>query len=138
MKYKDFKEDIVESLEYYNDSQIDVLWIDDFYDGMLSGICDIKGKKCKAEMISESSQEKCDWYRKYIIIELTEQQYKEELYWHNLFLENVGNHWDNTSEQKAIGNVVHSRDKWDNFYIPYKEKYKPNFNENKVVGWYKI
>ncbi|MCU0240192.1 MAG: hypothetical protein MUC29_12185, partial [Pyrinomonadaceae bacterium] len=76
-------------------NEIRLLWADDWFDGVINGVLLYQNKKCRFEMIEENNDDNTqNFYRRYLIIELTERQLQEEEYWHKLFVENVGSHFD--------------------------------------------
>ena len=60
---------------------IECLWHCGFWDGPLSGICLYEGEKCWFDMVKEYN----NGSRTFKIVRLTQEQFKEEEYWHDLF-----------------------------------------------------
>src|SRR5690349_19819274 len=70
--------------------QLNVLWFDDYYDGMLSGILEHEGQKFRFETITDYSQN--IYPRTFAIVQLTDQEYDDESYWHDLFKKHVADY----------------------------------------------
>jgi hypothetical protein len=103
-----------------------LLWFDDFYDGDINGILLYQNKKYWYQIYSESDDEEySDYYRRYIIIELTELQISEEEYWHTLFQEKVG-----------YPVATQPQEMWSEFYEPNKSRKHRDFSKNIVIGWF--
>lgn len=55
-----------------------------------------------------------------LLYRLTPSQLDEERYWHQLFCENVGTHWDSTTP--ASERAVRNGDSWGGFYDRYQRE----------------
>src|SRR6266704_872833 len=76
-------------------SEITLLWASDWWDGPKSGLLRYEGTKYWFELCSESDDPQfADYYRRFLIIQLSDEQMEEEEYWHELFREKVGHHTD--------------------------------------------
>jgi len=98
---------------------VKLLWSHDWWDGVLSGICECHGKKmwfqvC-SEILSEKEAEKLGWWRRYLLLELKPEEFREEEKWHNLFREKVGTHTD-YDENERRGGEVSPETTWHEFY----------------------
>lgn len=80
------------------------------------------------------------WARRYIIQELTPEQLKDEEYWHAQFEQHVGTHWncvDNKRQDVGTNvNAVKPGEEWNKFYDEYAKRVKPDYVNNKIIGWY--
>src|SRR5215207_5227193 len=75
--------------------EVKLLWHSDFWDGPTSGMLLYRGKKHWFQVCDESDDPDLqDYYRRFLIIELSDRQLEEEEYWHSLFREKVGTHTD--------------------------------------------
>jgi len=112
-----------------NESDFGVLWMDDYYDGMLTGMLQYQGKKYRFEIISDYE----DNPRYFAVIELTPEQIAVESYWNNLFKEYVGNHnnFDSNETREIKPQEMHHF-----FYDRYKIKTEPDYNMNPVHAWF--
>lgn len=94
---------------------------------------------CLVVMAEEADDEKKqNWFRKYWILRLSQQQLDAEIYWHDQFCKYVGDHFDCRVDGSRIKiGAQHAESEWKNFYGPYKE-YHPDFNNNQVIGWFQM
>ncbi|HNT76083.1 MAG TPA: hypothetical protein PKH77_13800 [Anaerolineae bacterium] len=141
-------------LKYYRQlPQIDVkevrmLWHCAYWDGPLDGILLYQGKLHwfqifytlrTDEMQSRVDEENIAWndyFVRYLIIELSEEQIKEEEYWHGLFRQKVGTHTDyDENGHRTIGALA-PKDMWSEFYEAYKTRTPRDLSNNQIVGWF--
>lgn len=151
-KLRDLSKDFY--LEYYrNLTQIDekdvkLLWHNAYYDGPLSGILLYRSKMHwfqifeplrTDEVRNRVDKEGVIWsdhFTRYLVVELSEEQVKEEVHWHELFQQKVGTHTDyDNSGQRIIGEVK-PREMWNEFYEPYKLRRPSDLSNNIVIGWF--
>ena len=103
-----------------------LLWFSDYYDGEINGMLLYKDRKYWYQIYSESEDEDySDYYRRYIIIELTELEVAEEEYWYKLFQEKVG-----------YPIATQPQEMWSEFYEPYKNRKPQDISKNRVIGWF--
>lgn len=115
-----------------------VKWIyaNDWYDWVLSGACEYQGKRYYAYMIDESRDKKKKWYRKYLIVDLPEDIWKEELEKHAFFVEKVGNHFDFDGDQRVGSSGQKHSDTWKEFYDKYPPHVDMDYSNYPYVGWF--
>lgn len=130
-QFKNAFEKYQNQIEKIEEKDLNVLWIDDYYDGMLLGMLEYQNSKFRFEIISEGTDSINQ--RIFAIVALTQSQIAEETYWNNLFKENVGNHnnFDTIEELKQHPQSMHHL-----FYDNYKMRDSPNYNTNIVRGWF--
>jgi hypothetical protein len=111
-----------------------VLWVDDFYDGPLSGIAEWEGRRFRFEMTDRSVLGQDDGPRRYWLIALSPEQLKEEERWQDLFCTHVWTGFDYSGrpENRAPASE-HSK-----FYESYAARAAPNYSGNEVVGWFQL
>jgi hypothetical protein len=128
---KDTFDEYKSSVPKIEDSDFKVLWMDDYYDGMLVGMLEYENRKFRYEIISDFTENIRP--RVFAIIELTQKQIDEELYWNNLFKKYVGNHNNFDSDEKLVQQpqTMHHF-----FYDKYKQRQEPNYDLNIVKGWF--
>src|SRR4051812_4011706 len=98
-----------------------VLWVDDFYDGPLSGIAEWGGRRFRVEMTGRSTLGQEEGARRYWLIALSPEQLKEEERWQDLFCTHVWTGFDyrGRPENRAPASE-HSK-----FYEPYAARVAP-------------
>ncbi|GAA3915726.1 hypothetical protein [Litoribacillus peritrichatus] len=141
INYQGFKDNIDYSgIDLLQMPKLKWLWLNEFFDGPLQGIVEVEGKLGICCFVEESDNEsEQGWYRKFVVLELSDEQIKAEQYWHNEFVKYVGDHFKcNPDSSRITVGAQKPKSEWDKFYVPYKEKYQPNFESNKVLGWTKI
>jgi hypothetical protein len=111
-----------------------VLWVDDFYDGPLSGIAEWGGRRFRFDMTDRSALGQEDGPRRYWLITLSPEQLKEEERWQNLFCTHVWTGFDYSGrpENRAPASE-HSK-----FYELYAARTVPDYSGNEVVGWFQL
>ena len=119
---------------------IKMKWCLDYYDGPLSGICEIDDRHHYFKFIQESVKsldDICSNVRVYGIYQLTDKEIERETYWHDEFRKWVGTHTDYNEEVGArnLGGVK-PRDGMHNFYDrkDERDKDRPELTTNKLVG----
>lgn len=132
-------------------SEIQLLWHHDYWDGYLSGFCLYKDRmhflKCvdegetfyKDSDCDEVDEERSDpWYRRYTIIELTDEEIAEVTRCHELFRQHVGTHTDYCAESpqhRTIG-ATKPQSEWHLFYDVSKTWPKLAYNSRAPICWY--
>jgi hypothetical protein len=151
-KLSDLPEDFY--LEYYrrlpqiDEKDIRPLWHNDYYDGPISGILLYQERihwfQIFLDLRTDEAQDLIDHggiasnhhFGRYLVLQLSEEQIREETYWHELFQQKVGTHTDyNENRQRVLG-ALKPRDLWDEFYEPYKTRKPEDFSDNMIVGWF--
>jgi len=93
------------------------LWVDDYYDGPLSGFCEYRGKRYYYVAQDE------DWT--YFLHPLMEETWKSHLSRHEDFGKYVGNHWDCNEEPRRLL----PEEEWHKYYDKYKDVKLPAADE---------
>lgn len=117
-------------------SQVRLLWCVDFWDGPKSGMLLHGNDECWFEMVAENDDDLVGWYRRFVVIRLTDEQLREERARHELFCEKVGTHM-NFNEQGArpVG-ALKSKETWREFYDAYQGRAPMDLSQNTVVAWF--
>src|SRR5581483_9931526 len=89
------------SLDRIDRSAIQLLWHSAFWDYPRSGLLLYRGEKHWFQEIDED--EPTDRSPRFLVVRLTDEQLREERYWHELFREKVGTHSDYDQEQREVG-----------------------------------
>jgi hypothetical protein len=117
--------------------QVRLLWHVDFWDGPRSGMLVYLGEECWFQVVAESEEDASDWYRRFVVLRLTQEQHAEECRWHELFRAKVGVHTDYDEQQRRpTKGFVWPRENWDEFYEPYRNRTPRDFSGNEVLGWF--
>lgn len=132
------------------------LWHAGYWDGPLSGVCEIDGQKCwyeaVAEWIDDNSYPSEDdpayeefeppWYRRYLIHKLTDAQFKEIEAWHDKFRRMVGTHCD-YDDQGIRSNFHYNETITPETFKQYYEESKTQkvidvgpVSDDQILGWY--
>jgi hypothetical protein len=118
-------------------SEVKLLWHSDYWDGPTSGMLLYRGKKRWFQVCDESDDPGLrDYYRRFLIVELSDRQLEEEEYWQGLFREKVGTHTDHELQGESQKGRVNPKEMWDGFYEPYQKRVKLDLSQNTVLGWY--
>lgn len=105
--------------------QLTILWFDDYYDGMLSGILEHSGQKLRFEIITDYSQNIHP--RTFAIISLTEKQLDEETSRHELFKNHVGDYKNKIYRPKTEHHL---------YFDKISESEKSDYESSFVYGWF--
>jgi hypothetical protein len=110
-------------------ASVRMLWINDYYDGALSGAAEFDGRLCWFSYVDDD-----DLGRRYLLHELSERQRAEERRWHALFVEHVGDHW--TSTALGSSGVVKPVETHSKFYDEYNKSVREDYSKNVILGWF--
>jgi hypothetical protein len=105
--------------------KLNVLWLDGYYDGMLSGIVEHEGQKLKFEIITDYSQNTSP--RTFAIINLTEKEIEEETYRHNLFKKHVADYKNKIYKPETEHNL---------YFDQVSKRGNLNYESSLVYGWF--
>lgn len=134
-------------LAQIDEHQLRIMWHCSWYDGPLSGVIAYKNKPYWFEIViqddefrtytDEDGVEWREWYRRYLLLELSEEQYQEELYWNSLLREKVGAYWDYDEDgnRKRDGSFK-PREMHSEFYDAAKHRKPRDFTNNTIAGWF--
>jgi hypothetical protein len=117
-------------------SAIRYLWHSAFWDHAQSGVLLYNGERCWFQMIDES--EGNDWFRRFLVVRLTDEQMRDECYWHELFREKVGTHTDYDESGKRQVGELKPQEMWHEFYDAYESRQPLDLSRNQVVGWFEV
>lgn len=146
--YLELPKDYRSKLAQIDEHQLRIMWHCGWYDGPLTGVIAYKNKPHWFQILDQDNEEFrtytdeqgvewLDWYRRYLLLELSEGQYQEELYWHNLFRGKVGTYWDYDEEgNRKRGGSFKPREMHSEYYDAVKNKKPRDFTKNIVVGWF--
>lgn len=115
------------------------LWADNWYDWVITGACEYEGKRYYGVCVDENYNKRYKWYRRYILVDLPEEIWKEELERHAFFVEKVGSHFEFDVERQCRKGHDHLKPSgtWQEFYDKYPPHQKDrNYKEYPSLGWF--
>lgn len=118
-------------------ADVSLLWHSDFWDGPITGLLLWCGERLWFQMIDESGENEAAWYRRFLLVRLSEQQLHDEEWWHELFRQHVGTHTDYNRADGDPG-TVHPQSQHAKFYAPYSKRVPLDLSQNEVIGWFEM
>lgn len=140
--------DYIQKYTYIPFEDITLKWHSSYHDGMLSGVAEYQNKlvwfECCDERFTRSYVNDDMWeedipgfnfYRRFLIYELSEDDIKHLTYWHNLFCQYVGRHTDyinnKRSKETSLASNTHHL-----FYDAYETVEPRNYCNGTPLGWF--
>lgn len=117
-------------------TSVRLLWSSSFWDGAQSGVLVYRDERCWFQVIEENPGD--EWYRRFAIVRLTDEQLREECYWHDLFREKVGTHTDYDADGKRSAGELRPKEKSHEFYNAYKGVQPWDLSDSAVLGWFEV
>jgi len=112
------------------------LWIDDYWDGPLSGMLVFDGKLRRFECCDLNPRTRDVGARRFVVRDLAEEQVAEEERWHALFVEHVGDHWEVQGDDRR--GTVKPAEEHAKFYEPYSARSQPDYSTRPILGWFEL
>lgn len=103
-----------------------VISVNDFSDPE-KGLVEYEGRVYWFQMCHDYDSYDQPYYRRFLVVKLTDEQLAEEQYWHDLFLEKIGTY--DTGGLKP-------KQSWSEYYVPYRKRVPPDLSNNEVLGWW--
>lgn len=115
-------------------SETENIWVSDYWDGAISGMLEYQNELFWFEMTQENEEWKeGEWYRRFAIIKLSNEQIEKEFEVHEDFQRYVGTHFDG-KQLKTPPNFEEG--KMNEFYDKHSEYVNSrSFEDNEVIGW---
>lgn len=148
--------DSLEKLDYIKKYQeipfkdITLKWHSNYYDGMLSGVAEYENKlvwfNCIDDIrdylyVDDDMYDKnipgFNFYRRFLIYELSQDDIEHLTYWHNLFCKHVGNHTNYINNNRS-GDPCLPSDTHHLFYEPYKMAEPHDYCKGTPIGWFQL
>jgi len=117
-------------------SSVRFLWHSSYWDDPQSGVLLHGGERCWFQVIEEN--EGNEWFRRFLVVRLTDEQLREETSWHELFREKVGTHTDYDEEEKRQVGALRPKETHHEFYDAYKDRQPWDLSDNTVLGWFEV
>jgi hypothetical protein len=108
-----------------------LLWIDDYYDGALSGAVLVAERLCWFAFCGEVADR-----RRYTVHALSDAEAANERHWHDLFVEHVGDHW--TYDEDGSRGTVKPLSEHAKFYDAYAKRAPVDYTRNAILGWFEL
>jgi hypothetical protein len=130
-----------------NASELRIMWHCGYYDGPLDGVIQFRNKAHWFFILHDDyvaqirvDDEEAKWqdlYQRFLLIELSQEQFQEEKYWNELFRVNVGTYWDydENGKRKKDG-YFKPKTQHKLFYDAAKKRLPCDYSNNKIVGWF--
>lgn len=115
-------------------SEIILKWHHNFYDGFLSGVCEIHNKKYWFQKFEDSKNSEL-WYRRFLLIELNQISMENVLIQHSDFQKYVGYHTDYNDNKREVGKL-HPQEMWKSFYDKYTSKMEVDLTGATIIGYF--
>jgi hypothetical protein len=132
MKLAEAKQDnSIEKLPQLEMKDIRLLWHSGYWDGALTGLLLYDERKYWFENYDDPESNR----RRYLIIEISDEQLREAEYWHELFREKVGAHSDYDDSWHRSGSVKPEATHKE-FYEPFQKRIPADYSENTIIGWF--
>jgi hypothetical protein len=112
---------------------LQLLWVHDYYDGLLSSALVLRGKIHWFECCSLAA----DHRRRYVVHQLSDTEVQEEERWRALFVEHVGDHLTFKEEDEPPG-TVRPGSEHGKFYDEYSNRAPVDYSRNPIVGWFEL
>ena len=121
---------VLASLGHLDSEDVRLLWVDEYWDGLLEGMVEYRGARCLALVADWEQVGAKDEERRWVLYRLTPEQQQDKERWHALFVQHVGTHWDYTG---ARAGEPHP----ERFYGPFQARYRPPvLTREQAVGWF--
>lgn len=133
---KSFLESSISKLEKIPTEEIRILYSNDHWDGPLEGMCKWKEKNYYFYWPGIMNEKGDEIDRKFVLIDLTDEQLKEEEKIHKLFLEKIGDHYvyvnGKMKEHGASGDELSAEE----FYQENEKSPAFEVGQDQLVGWF--
>lgn len=114
-----------------------LLWHHDYYDGPITGLLVQGGERLWFQMIEDNARTESTWYRRFVAVRFSEQQLRDEEWWHELCRQHVGTHTDYVRAEGDPG-TVRPQSQHAKFYDPYSKRVPLDLSQNEVIGWFEM
>ena len=123
-EFKSYTEKSLQKIKCLNQNQIKILWFNEFCDGPLNGILKYNQKEYGFEIVTDYT--KNIYPRIFAIFSLTENEFKEEKYWNELYIKLI----KNQPENENITNYSLTKKSQKKYQIIVKKKFCGIFRKN--------
>lgn len=117
-----------------NQYPVKLIYHIDYWDGPLSGVCEINGRRLMFKCIHDY-HDVPNW-RIFKVFDLTPEEWADEDYRHKLFVENVGSHTSYDSNDSRIFEPTQPQTQWDVYHKESKKIKTPNYDSKEILGYF--
>jgi hypothetical protein len=111
-----------------------ILWVDGYWDGPLSGMCEVDGERLYFHMQDEADDKRRT--RTFNVYRLTDEQMADHDHRHAEFIKHVGTYWDYRPEVPKLPTGYHPQSEHHKFYDVFKDVEDPVLADEQIVAWY--
>ena len=137
MRLPHLSDDSLPQFPHIDEKLLLVLWHCEYWDGPRSGVLIYMAKPHWFQIYDqEDSGRWQDWYGKFLVFQLSEEQYAKEAANHRLFQEKVRSHTDYDSDGWPVRGEQKPQETWHEYYDKAKKHPELDLSDNEVVGWF--
>lgn len=140
MRLPHLSDDSLPQFPHIDEKLLRVLWHCEYWDGPRSGVLIYMAKPHWFQIFGQGDEGDGgrwqDRYGKFLVLQLSGEQYAEEAANHRLFQEKVGTHTDYDPDGRPVQGELEPQDMWHEYYDEAKERPEQDFSDNEVVGWF--
>lgn len=114
-------------------SELRLLWVNDWYDGPLEAVVEHRGESCLMVLHHQDLASESPY--KWLLFRLTPEQLADEVRWHSLYVDHVGDHWCFHGDSVVTHGPPRSDRTPDEFRDLYRGRDDVDLTGNVVVGW---
>lgn len=138
MTLDELNADTYRAIPHIPRADVTILWHCDFWDGPITGLALWRSERVWFQMFRETVVSSSDvTYRGFRLIRLSEQQLREEEWWHELFRQHVGTHTDYDRAEGDPG-TVRPQSQHAKFYDAAAKCAPLDLSQNEVLGWFEM
>jgi hypothetical protein len=147
IKLSEISNDYRNVLPQIDEKEVRFLWHCAYFDGPRDGVLLYQEKPHWFQIedndadfrghVDSEGQKWKDWYARFLVIALTEEQFQEEAYWHELFKQKVGEYSDYDERGNRIrGDAAKPKGTSAEYFESAKNRRPRDLSNNIVVGWF--
>lgn len=113
-------------------SDLKLLWVNDWYEGPLEAVVELRGARCLMVLLDKSKVDRDEY--QWVVFELSPEQAADQEKWHALYAEHVGDHWcfhDDSITHTSAPEISSA----DTFFSMYRARAPIVLHEDKARGW---
>jgi hypothetical protein len=121
-------------------SEVQHLWNVDYWKGPIAGMLRYQGERLWFQLIGGTDSLEGNRPRQYAIIRLTREQCDDERLWHAEFFNAMLRISDpgSRSFDWSPMEVMQGREQIPECLVTYRERNRPDYSQNEIVGWFEM